>query len=398
MDRRSIAAQPLLVDALIAGGLTAVSLLAIFGGAGDVGGREPLSVGLLLLQTVPLVARRIAPLPVLAVTFGATFVHILIAFGHGSLNETLGALVALYTVAEQGDRRTSVPAAVVLGSSFAAVFYAAGVLPVGLQGLLQSELSVVLAWAFGDSARSRRLVASLLADRDRMIELEREERAARAVQAERERIARELHDVVTHHVSVVVIQAGAAQRALDKRPEQVRQALAAIEQTGRQALVDMRRMLGILGEPAAADDGGLTSGLEPMPGLDRIGELLERVRAAGLPVEVSITGEPRPLDAGVELSAYRIVQEALTNALKYARGARAKVVLRYAADAFEIEVVDAGGVAPAGIEASHDGRGLIGMRERVGLFGGRLEAGPTGDGFRVVAHMPLPVDGAAFAT
>jgi signal transduction histidine kinase len=133
-----------------------------------------------------------------------------------------------------------------------------------------------------------------------------------------------------------------------------------------------------------------------MPGVDRLGELLERVQAAGLPVEIAIRGEQHPLDAGIELSAYRIVQEALTNALKHARGARARVELRYEPAALEIEVVDAGGHAPAGIEDSHDGPGLIGMRERVALFGGRLETGRTGDGWRVLARIPL-VDAAPSA-
>jgi signal transduction histidine kinase len=392
--RRAIAANPTLVDVAIAAGLTALSVVAIAGGAGDSGRMEPVSVVLLLLQTVPLAFRRIAPVAVLVVCFAATIGHVALAFGLGSLNESIGSLVALYTVAELRDRRTSVAAAVVIGTTFAILFVASGALPRGLSSLLQTELSVVLGWAFGDFARTRSLVGSLTAERDHLLELERDERAARAVQEERERIARELHDVVTHHVSVVVIQAGAAQRSLGKRPEQVREALAAIEQTGRHALVDMRRMLGILGDPAAGPSDELGGGLEPMPGLDRVGELFERVRAAGLPVEVAVTGSPRTLEAGIELSAYRIVQEALTNALKYARGSRATVALRYAPDVLEVEVVDAGGVGRTGVEPGHDGRGLIGMRERVALFGGRLEAGPTRDGFRVAARLPLRADAA----
>ena len=402
--RRAIAANPTLVDIGIAAALTALSVAAIAGGAADTGSLEPLSVTLLLLQTVPLAVRRRVPLAVLAVTYGATFGHIALAVGRDSVNESIGALVALYTVAELRGRRVSVPAAVVVGVSFVAVFAAVGALPRGLAGLLQTELSVVLGWAFGDFARTRALVAEVIADRDRLLEAEREDRAARAVGRERERIARELHDVVTHHVSVVVIQAGAARRALDKRPEQVREALAAIETTGRQALLDMRRMVGILGEGQTTDGDRthVAPGLDPMPGLDRIGELFERVRAAGLPVEVAVRGTPRPLDAGIELSAYRIVQEALTNALKYARGGHATVGLSYEPDAFEVDVVDRGGrgrpggrsrAGALGIEAEHEGRGLIGMRERVAVFGGRFEAGPTSDGFRVAARIPLAAAG-----
>ena len=369
--RDAIASNPLVIDLLIAAGLTALSVIAVVGGARDAGRLEPISVTLLLLQTLPLVFRRVAPVAVLVVCYAATFAHIYLAFGLDNVYESIGALVALYTVAELRDRRTSVTAAIIVGASFALVFLAAGVLPRALTGLFQTELSVVLGWVFGDFARTRSLVARLTAERDVLLGHERDELAARAVQQERERIARELHDVVTHHVSVVVIQAGAAQRSLDKRPEQVREALAAIEQTSRQALVDMRRMLGILGEPTVAvrgtdgigepATGAPLNGLEPMPGLDRIGELFERVRAAGLPVEVAISGTPRPLDAGVELSAYRIVQEALTNALKYARGARATVAIRYAPDALEVEVVDAGGsrlrgTSPARRRARTSGR------------------------------------------
>jgi signal transduction histidine kinase len=386
--RRIATANPLVLDGLIAATLTSLTVAAVVGGAGDTGRNDPLSVALLLLQTIPLVVRRRWPVAVLVVTYVATFAHILLAFGLESVNESLGALVALYTVAELCGRRISVPAAIVVGISFGAVFLAAGVLPRGLSGLLQTELSVILGWAFGDFARTRGLVNRLVAERDRLLELERDERAARAVQAERERIARELHDVVTHHVSVVVIQAGAAQRALDRRPEQAREALAAIEQTGRAALVDMRRMLGILGD-APPDEPGRSAGLEPVPGLDRLGELLERVRAAGMPVELAVSGDSRPLEAGIELSAYRIVQEALTNALKYAPGARATVALAFGPDALEVEVRDAGGAGGGRLEPGHEGRGLIGMRERVALFGGRLEHGPTGGGFRVRASLPL---------
>ena len=396
LARRAVTRNELLVDAGIAGAMTVLSIVALAGGAADAGDREPLSVALLLAQTIALVARRVAPVPVFAVVVGATFLHAILALDQERLNESLGALVALYTVAELSGRRVSIAAALVLGVGFAAIIAAAGQLPQGLAGLIQTQVSVLLGWAFGDFARTRRLVAALLADRDRMLEAEREERASRAIQDERDRIARELHDIVTHHVSVVVIQAGAAQRALDRRPEQAREALAAIETTGRQALADMRRMLGILGDArGAAGDGGQTAGLEPMPGLQRLGELIERVRAAGLPVEIAIHGEQRPLAAGIELSAYRIVQECLTNTLKYARGARARVTISYDRDILGLDVVDTGGSRSSRMEPPHEGHGLIGMRERVAIFGGTLEAGPTPDGFRVAARLPLVDAGVA---
>jgi signal transduction histidine kinase len=403
--RRALAANPVAVDAVIAGGLTVLSLLAVVGGANDAGARHPLSVALLLLQTIPLVLRRVAPLPVFLVSFGATVAHVILALDQGSLNESLGSLVALYTVAEQSGRRTSVPAAVAMGGTFAALLIASGTLPGSLSGLIQTELTVALAWAFGDVSRVRSVVGRLRAERDALRESEREERAAQAVTDERRRIARELHDVVTHHVTVVVIQAAAAQRALERRPAQAGEALVAIEHAGRLALTDMRRMLGTLADrPAtgaasgssrqASSDGGGPA-LAPMPGLAGLDDLLDGVRAAGLPVELSVAGERRSLDPGVELAAYRIVQEALTNALKHAGGGRATVALRYERDALELEVVDTRGAgaaepaAPAPTEAAHTPHGVIGMRERAAVFGGRLEAGATPTGYRVVARLPL---------
>ena len=382
---------PVVIDATLAFGLAAISLISLFGGASDVGSREPLSVALLLLESLPLLFRRRYPVAVLVVTFGATIAHVLLAPADSSLNEGFGSLVALYSVAERRDRRTSVPLALAVGAIFAAVIVGRGGIPTGLQGLLQTQLAVVLAWAFGDLSRTRGLFAAVQEDRARLLEAEREERARNAVQAERDRIARELHDVVTHHVSVIVIQAGAGLRALDRRPDQARAALEAVDRTGREALTDMRRMLGIIGDPAAGP-GGEAGGHDraPQPGLDRLGELVEQVRAAGLPVELSVAGDRRPLDAGVELSAYRIVQEALTNVLKHAHGARARVDLRYGARSLEITVTDEGGSGRRDLgEPTHEGRGLIGMTERATLFGGSLEAGPTPTGFRVAARLPI---------
>ena len=245
----------------------------------------------------------------------------------------------------------------------------------------------MVAWLLGDATRIRRLYAGTLEERAQRLERERDERAERAVREERERIARELHDVVTHHVSVIVIQAGGALRVIDRRPDEARTALEAIAGTGRLALTDMRRMLGILGEQEASD---------PTPGLDRLDELLEQLRSAGLAVELVVEGEPRPLDPGLEVSAYRIIQEALTNTLKHASGGRARVVVRYLTDALEIAIEDERGPgAPANLEPPHEGRGLIGMRERAAMLRGTLIAHPTATGFLVTAQ--LPIDGAASA-
>lgn len=388
--RRRLADNPLLVDVVIALGLTLASVITLAGGAQDAGSREPLSVALLFVQTLPLIVRRRWPLAVLAVTAGATILHASMASPEG-VNESLGAMVAIYSVAERRDRRTSVAATLVTGAAFAVLIATKGPFPANLGGLSQTLMIVGLFWAVGDWSRTRRLYAEADAERIRLLEAEREDRARRAVQDERERIARELHDVVTHHVSVIVIQAGAALTALDRRPDAARSALTAIDQTGRAALADMRRMLGILGE-GPADDAGAR---EPMPGLDRLGELIEQVRGAGMPVELAITGERRPLDAGIELSIYRVVQEALTNALKHASGARARVELAYGRDTVDLRVTDEGGSGRRDLGAAVDGgRGLIGMRERVAVFGGSFEAGPTPTGFRVAARLPATPDGA----
>jgi signal transduction histidine kinase len=383
---------PWLVDATIALGLSALSLVTVASGATAAGGSDPLSLTLLLLETLPLIVRRRWPIPVFGITLAATAGHALLAEGQ-IVNESLGALVALFTVAERYDRRVSVAAALVAAATFAAVIFtkSAGE-QLAVTGFLSTMLAVVVVLALGDWSHTRRRYSAAIEENSRLQEAEREDRSRRAVEEERERIARELHDIVTHHVSVIVIQAGAGLTALDRRPERARSALEAIDRTSREALTDMRRMLGILGDTREGSDQGTPGDAprEPMPGLERLGRLIEEVRAAGLPVELSIDGVRRPLDAGVELAAYRIVQEALTNALKHARGARARVRLGYEPRAVDIEVTDEGGTGHRDTgESDGGGRGLIGMRERVALYGGDFEAGPTSTGFRVHARLPI---------
>ena len=225
------------------------------------------------------------------------------------------------------------------------------------------------AWALGEAARSRRVAI--------------DEAARRAVSEEQARIARELHDVIAHSVSVIVVQAAAADDVFDARPDQARAALRAIERAGRDALAELRRLL------SAVRPGVGTNPGDPQPGLDRLDELAEPLRAGGLSVVVRREGAASSLPAGVELSAYRIVQEALTNTLRHARATRAEVTVRYGSDAVEVDVRDDGRGAPEG----HDdagGHGLLGMRERASLLGGTLEAGASpGGGYRVHARLPL---------
>jgi signal transduction histidine kinase len=239
-------------------------------------------------------------------------------------------------------------------------------------------VGIVIRIYRGSIERAERRAALFAADR--------EARAREAVADERARLARELHDSVGHALNVVVLHAGAAQRIIAKKPELAREALDSIETAGRQALGDIERMLGILRAPDEEACCDVT------PGLGQLETLCEQVREAGLPVDVSVEGEARPLPSSLDLTAYRIVQEALTNTLKHAGKARATVRVRYEETALAIEVLDDGhGVAPAA--AVGGGRGLLGMRERVATFRGELEAGPREEGgFGVRARLPLAVE------
>ena len=228
-------------------------------------------------------------------------------------------------------------------------------------------------WVAGRAVRQRRL-------NDTELEQERA-RAAAAVVDERARIARELHDVVAHSISVMVLQARGGRRVLDSEPADARDAFGVIEWTGQQALDEMRRLVGML------RSGDETLPLAPQPSLREVGTLVEQVRAAGLPVQLTVEGEPRDLPPGVDLSAFRIVQEALTNTLTHAGPARSRVVLRYRADELEIEISDDG---PGSGVGSGSGYGLVGMRERVSVYGGELQAGrqPEG-GYALRVRLPL---------
>jgi len=212
-------------------------------------------------------------------------------------------------------------------------------------------------------------------------EREREERARSAVTEERARIARELHDVVGHSVSVMTVQASAVRRLLRPEQEREREALLVVERTGREALAEMRRMVGVLRRP---EEG---PALAPQPSLEHVGPLVERAREAGLSVELRVEGDRKALPAGVDLTAYRLVQEGLTNALKHARAERAEVVVRYGTGDLEVTVSDDGRGAASGHGGGH---GLVGMRERVAVYGGELEAGPQAEGgYRLWAKLPV---------
>ncbi|MFH8884871.1 sensor histidine kinase [Streptomyces californicus] len=249
----------------------------------------------------------------------------------------------------------------------------------------------VLAWVLGDSLRTRRAYFDQLEERAARLEREREAQSKVAVAAERARIARELHDVVAHNVSVMVVQADGAAYVMDAAPDQAKQALETISSTGRQALAEMRRLLGVLRTGDAPESGEYV----PQPDVEQIEDLVEQVRQTGLEVDFKVEGTPRPLPSGVELTAYRVVQEALTNTRKHGGpDAGASVRLVYFDDGLGLLIEDDGrGAAHELYEdggADGAGHGMIGMRERIGMVGGTLDAGPRpGGGFRISALLPL---------
>jgi signal transduction histidine kinase len=228
------------------------------------------------------------------------------------------------------------------------------------------------------------LVRVVVGGRDRQLRIAAREQhvaAREAVVEERERIARELHDVIAHHVSTMVMQAGAERRTLGEEQAETREVLGTIEHVGRAALTEMRRMVSMLRQDPGQE-------LAPQPTLADVPELVAQMRAAGLPVAVQVSGEPRELAQGIELSAYRIVQEALTNALKHASGAHATVEIRYEPDQLELVVRDDGRATTAAVDGG--GHGLVGMRERVAMYGGSIEAGPGLDaGYAVRVRLPV---------
>jgi signal transduction histidine kinase len=339
------------------------------------------------LLTGAVVMRRRAPATAFAVAALAGLWQLVTTNPSGS---DVALLVLLYTVAAYRPRRLSIAALItcLTGGASALLFWESApvqgpVLDRVLGGGALFGGTCLLAWVLGDSMRYRRGYYAALEDRAARLEAERDAQAKVAAAAERARIARELHDVIAHHVSVMVVQADGARYALRSDPRTTENALTAIAGTGRQALAEMRRLLGVL--RTAGDQAELA----PVPGLGELRELLDQARAAGLAVSYTLAGTPRELPEGAELAAYRVVQESLTNTRKHAGlAASAAVTLRYEAGGLTVEVTDDGMAAPAGDGGGH---GLAGMRERIEMYGGSVQAGPLpGGGFRVLARLPCP--------
>ncbi|MEU4261012.1 MULTISPECIES: histidine kinase [Streptomycetaceae] len=395
--RRWLHGHPLALDGALATAVLAAMLCASFAepnpGHGPIFGvrtPEPLSVLLMVLGAAALVLRRRNPMAVLAVTGVLSALEFLLMDPPAPV--VMSSVIALFTVAASTDRPTTWRVGLLT-----MVVLTVAAMAVGSAPWYGQENVGVLAWtglagAAGDAVRSRRAFVDAIRERAERAERTREEEARRRVAEERLRIARDLHDVVAHHIALVNVQAGVAAHVMDKRPDQAKEALAHVREASRCALNELRSTVGLLrqsGDPEAPT--------EPAPGLAVLGELVGTFRNAGLPVVVACTDRDSPLPAAVDLAAYRIIQEALTNVRKHAGAdAEAEVsVVRVGATA-EITVLDNGRGAGTGRADGHDddgggGRhGLIGMRERVTALGGTLTAGPRyGGGFRVHAILPV---------
>jgi signal transduction histidine kinase len=372
-------------------GLSGVSMVS---GMYDAGREEIVAVPVALGLSTVVALRRKAPekMLLLAILVGVAQLVFDVRPGVGNF----AMLVITYTVATVGERWAS-RLALVCSLSAAGLSQLrweaepGGSWPQVIFVTVIMTVPFVLAWVLGDSLRTRRAYFDQLEERAARLEREREAQSKVAVAAERARIARELHDVVAHNVSVMVVQADGAAYVMDAAPDQARQALETISSTGRQALAEMRRLLGVLRTGDAPESGEYV----PQPNVEQIEDLVAQVRQTGLVVDFKVEGTPRPLPSGVELTAYRVVQEALTNTRKHGGpDAGASVRLVYFDDGLGLLIEDDGrGAAHELYEdggADGAGHGMIGMRERVGMVGGTLDAGPRpGGGFRISALLPL---------
>jgi signal transduction histidine kinase len=387
--------HPLVVDSVLA-------LVVVFFGVSVGSALRQVGVveGMLFVvaMSAPVALRRRYPVGAFAATVIVGGLEVLAL--PRPIGSDLAVVIMVYTVAAYRPRRISLAALAVClaGSVIAVLVWAADVVHstytlAGVAAVFGGP--ALLAWLLGDSMQWRRGYYRGLEERAARLERERDAHIQVAAAAERARIARELHDVVAHNVSVMVVQADGAAFALDASPEKARQALTAISRTGRQALAEMRGLLGVLRSASDSE-----ADLAPQPGVEQLAELLEQTRAAGLPVSFAVEGVPRTLPSGAALAAYRIVQESLTNARKHGGPTvTAGVTLRFCEDQLVIKVTD-DGRAPVAVRAVADagpdglGHGLIGMRERADVYGGTVTAGPRpGGGWRVTATLPLAPGG-----
>ena len=379
-------------DQVLAGVLAVTITLELLIWSGTHPGVDrPVAVAGCLLSSLPLVARRRSPaLVFVLVMVGLLAVmHEAQGFDNDSMSLVVIFFVALYSLGRHAEGTEAwVGAGLIVVEG---VLFIQG--DVGLRHADPGDIAFTLGfvgapWGAGLTVRLRRERERFLSAENERLRVEQAEREARAVAEERSRIARELHDVVSHAISVTVLQARGARRTLEADPDAVRRALDAIEQTNTAALSDMRRLLAVLRD-TEAEVGA--AGREPQPSLSHLAQLTEHVSESGVPVTVEVLGEPTDVPPGVDLSAYRIVQEALTNVLKHSAGARVTVSLAYADEALTVTVLDDGPVPPS--QTATGGHGLIGIRERVAVVGGEVEAGPRPEGgFQVRARLPYALE------
>jgi signal transduction histidine kinase len=384
--------HPSLADGLVALVILVGNLGYLYGAPAVRDQRTLTLVALIVASSVLVLLFRRWPRPVLVAAVGCAAVGALLGYSATPFGPVV---IALYRFSVLTDRRQTVRAAV----SSAAVLLVACVVPATRPWPLAQVLSMVawtgLASAAGDAVRSRRAYVAATEERAERAERTREQEAARRVAEERMRIARDLHDAVAHHIALVNAQAGAALYVLDQRPDQARTALAHIQEASRYALDELRATVGLLrqsGDPAAP--------LEPAPGLGRLADLTGSFALAGLKVEVTLRGQQRPLPTTVDMTAYRIVQEALTNVHKHAAVGAAAVEVAYLPDRLSVTVDNDRSAGPGrsgepdGGPGAEPGFGLIGMRERAAVVGGRVDARPRPDGgYRVTAQLPLHPSG-----
>jgi signal transduction histidine kinase len=368
-------------DLVLALGVAGLAQAEVWSGV-VVGGPRPVVAMTGLVMGLTLAWRRRAPLTVLVIVFAAGIAQAVLGVDSNTfVTPTLAMVVAVSSAAYHA-RRPILALLVALALVGAAVLIENGPSPgdLGWAGLFVGGV-----WLAGHAVSIRQARSQLLEERAAQLEREAEWQAAAAVAEERRRIARELHDVVAHSLSVTMLHVGGVRRLLRPEQQTEQDALLVAERTGRQALEEMHRLLGVLRSPEEPPPG------VPEPDLTRAAELLGPIRADGLTAELCVDGTPRPLPPGVDLAAYRILQEALTNVLRHARATRVTCSIRYDDDAVRLHVVDDGGPQRSNRQPHDRGHGLIGMRERVALYGGTLEAGPLPEGgYQIAACLPLP--------
>lgn len=388
--------HPLAVDGPLAAVLFALSVLSS-GLARSSGADQARDIVICLLLAGPILLRRKHPTAAFAVTVATATVLAALGLRIGAPKGGAfpAVLVVLYTLAAYRPRRISLRGllACLVAIAVGVISYSEPLASANTAwGALELGVLAVSVWIFGDAVAGRRAHSAWLEERARRAEAERDTKAQLVAAAERSRIAREMHDIIAHNLAVIVGLADGGRYAAVRSPERSSQALGAIASTGREALSELRRLLGVLTE-----DDDRAADLAPQPGLADLEALLGRVRAAGLPLTCVMQGDPAGLSEGQQLTVYRIVQEALTNTLKHAGpAATAEVMLRYAGGTVDVQVTDTGLGTAAG-SPDGAGRGLHGMRERAAVYDGTLQAGPasSGGGWRITAHLPAPEAAAA---